>query len=183
MGTVADVGCGPGHLARYLAARGLPVVGVDLSAAMVAEGGRRNPGIPFRAGDMLALDEADGVWGAIVAFYAIVHLAPDEVSRALAEFRRVLRPGGLLLLAFHVGDEVVHRGEMWGVPVTLDFRFFETSEIERRLWAAGFALEAWVEREPYPEVEHPSRRAYLLARSPHGQLRRPAGLAGGMRVS
>jgi SAM-dependent methyltransferase len=166
LGTVADVGCGPGQVARYLAECGLPVVGVDLSAEMVAVARRLNPAIPFRQGNMLQLDAEDGAWGGIVAFYAVVHLSPDEVSLALREFRRVLRPGGLLLLAFHVGREVVHRDELWGVPVALDFRFFETAAIERRLEEAGFAVEARVERRPYPEVEHPSRRAYLLARAP-----------------
>ena len=107
-------------------------------------------------------------WGGIVAFYAIVHLSPDEVSRALREFHHVLRPGGLLLLGFHVGGAVVHRDELWGEPVTLDFRFFETAEIEHRLVDAGFAVEARIERQPYPDAEYPSRRAYLLARIPPG---------------
>ncbi|MDP9365498.1 MAG: class I SAM-dependent methyltransferase [Chloroflexota bacterium] len=169
LGPVADVGCGPGQVAGYLAHRGVPVLGVDLSAAMVAVAERLNPAIPFRQGDMLALDVADGAWGGIVAFYAIVHLTLDEVSLALREFRRALRPGGLLLLAFHTGEEVVHRAELWGVPVTLDFRFFETAAIERGLEEGGFAVEARIERQPYPEAEHPSRRAYLLVRnSPPG---------------
>ena len=167
-GPVVDIGCGPGQAARYLADRGLPVVGVDLSPEMVAIARRLTPDLPFHRGDMLALDVDDGAWGGIVAFYAIVHLSPDEVSRALREFHRVLRPGGLLLLGFHVGGAVVHRDELWGEPVTLDFRFFETAEIEHRLVDAGFAVEARIERQPYPDAEYPSRRAYLLARIPPG---------------
>jgi SAM-dependent methyltransferase len=165
-GPVADVGCGPGQIARYLADRGLPVLGIDLSPGMVAVARARSPDLTFRQGDMLALGVEDGVWGGIAAFYAIVHLADDEVGRAVREIHRVLRPGGLLLLAFHVGQEEVHRDELWGVPVALDFRFFEPAAIERRLGAAGFAVEARIEREPYPGAEHPSRRAYLLARKP-----------------
>lgn len=165
-GPVADVGCGPGQVASYLSERGVPVLGVDLSPEMVAVARRLNPGLPFRQGDMLALDVADGAWGGIAVFYAIVHLSPDEVSRALREFRRVLRPGGWLLLAFHVGAELVHRDELWGESVALNFRFSETAELERRLDQAGFAVEARIERQPYPDAEHPSRRAYLLARAP-----------------
>lgn len=167
-GPVADVGCGPGQVARYLAERGMPALGIDLSPEMVAVARRLSPSISFAQGDMLALDAEEGAWGGIVAFYAIVHLAPEEVSRAFAEFGRVLRPGGLLLVAFHVGDEVVRRDDLWGEPVALDFRFFATAEIERRLGEAGFAVEVRIERQPYPGAEHPSRRAYLLARKPEG---------------
>ena len=169
-GSVADIGCGPGQVARYLAEREVPVHGVDLSPEMVATARGLSPTIPFAEGDMRALGGEDGVWGGIVAFYAIVHLSLAEVSRAFAEFRRVLRPGGLLLVAFHVGGGVVRRDELWGEPVALDFRFFETAEIERRLVEAGLAIEARIERQPYPGVEHPSRRAYLMARRPDGDV-------------
>ena len=164
-GPVADVGCGPGQVARYLSERGVPVLGIDLSLEMVAIARRLSPGIEFSQGNMLALDAEDGAWGGIVAFYAIVHLSLDEVAGACREFQRVLRPGGLLLLAFHAGEEVVHRDELWGEPVALDFRFFEAAVIERVLDETGFAVEARIERQPYPEVEHPSRRAHLLART------------------
>jgi hypothetical protein len=89
----------------------------------------------------------------------------DRVVDTLREFRRVLRPRGLLLLAFHIGTDVVHLDEWWGHPVSVDFTFFRTDEIERSLVDAGFEVERAVERDPYPpEVEHQSRRAYVLAR-------------------
>src|SRR4051794_29141951 len=68
LGSACDLGCGPGHVARYLHERGLPVIGVDLSPAMVEVARRLNPGIEFRQGNMLSLDFADGVWGGIAAF-------------------------------------------------------------------------------------------------------------------
>jgi hypothetical protein len=80
--------------------------------------------------------------------------------------RRVLQPGGLALLAFHVGDTVLHLDDWWGRPVSLDFVFFGTGEMTDFLAAAGFRVVESVEREPYPGVEHPSRRAYLLAEKP-----------------
>jgi hypothetical protein len=46
----------------------------------------------------------------------------------------------------------------------MDFFFFQTSEIKLDLEAAGLAIEEIIEREPYPEVEYPSRRAYIFAR-------------------
>jgi hypothetical protein len=80
------------------------------------------------------------------------------------ELARVLRPSGLLLLAFHEGVEHVYRDELFGVAVDLDFVFWETPFVERELRDAGFAIEAKLERAPYAGHEHPSRRTYLLAR-------------------
>src|SRR4051794_26777184 len=108
LGLVCDLGCGPGHVARYLHDRGVQVTGLDLSPAMVEQARHLNPGIAFRQGNMLALDVEDGAWGGIVAFYSIIHVPRVQVPVALAEMHRALRPGGLLLLAFHVGDETVH---------------------------------------------------------------------------
>jgi len=163
-GIVADIGCGPGHLARYLHGRGLQTVGIDLSPGMIAMARRLNPGLTYEVGNMLALDLEDGAWAGIAAFYSIIHVPPADVPRALAEFRRVLQPGGLALISFHVGDERVHRNEMLGVPVSLDFQFIQMLEMETMLQQAAFMVEARIEREPYTAVEHPSRRGYLLAR-------------------
>lgn len=82
----------------------------------------------------------------------------------LGELKCVLRSGGWLLLAFHVGDEVVHLTEWWEEPVDLDFAFFRVTEMDDYLRAAGFAVEEAIERPPYPEVEHPRQRAYIFAR-------------------
>jgi ubiquinone/menaquinone biosynthesis C-methylase UbiE len=107
-GTTCDMGCGPGHVARYLHDRGVPVVGLDLSAALVACARRLNPGIEFHQGNMLALHFGNETFRAIVAFYSIIHVPRILLPKALSEFWRVLQPGGALLLAFHVGDETKH---------------------------------------------------------------------------
>lgn len=166
-GVVCDMGCGPGHVARYLAERGLGVVGVDLSPGMVAQAAALNPGLGFHVGNMLALEEADETWAGIVALYSIIHISRDMAVAALKELWRVLKPGGLLLLAFHLGEEMLHVDEMWSRPVALDFWFYDTAEMMAYLHEAGFIVEEAVERDPYaPEVEHQSRRAYILARKP-----------------
>ncbi len=82
---------------------------------------------------------------------------------ALFELRRTLRPGGLLLLAFHIGDGALHRDELWGKEVSLDFFLFQTDEMTEKLSETGFEIDKIVEREPYPDVEYPSQRAYLFA--------------------
>jgi len=164
-GVACDMGCGPGQIARYLADRGLAVVGVDLSPGMLAQAAALNPDIPFRQGNMLALDEPDGAWAGIAAFYSIIHIPPADLVAALTELRRVLMPDGLLLLAFHIGDTVVPLEEWWGQAVAVDFWFYQPEQMRAALAAAGYVVEEVTEREPYaPEVEHQSRRAYVIAR-------------------
>lgn len=165
-GPVCDLGCGPGHVARYLKERGVDVVGYDLSPKMVEAARLLNPEINFHQADMTALDHADGSWAGLVAFYSLIHVPPPEIASALREFRRVLQPGGLLLLAFHVGDETVHLDDWWERKVNIDFFCFQPEQMARDLQAAGFEIEEIIEREPYPDVEHQSRRAYIFARSP-----------------
>jgi SAM-dependent methyltransferase len=166
-GTVTDLGCGPGHVARFLHERGVQVCGLDLSPRMVERAGQLNPGIEFVQGDMTALDVPDGAWAGIVAFYSVIHVARERVVTALREMRRTLRPGGPLLLSFHIGDEILHLDEWWGQEVSLDFVFFQPREMVGYLRDAGMEVEEVLEREPYaPEVEHQSRRCYILARAP-----------------
>jgi SAM-dependent methyltransferase len=162
---IADLGCGPGHVAAWLACNGIRSVGIDMSPGMVAVGQREHPEVEFRQGDLLSLPASDGEFGSAVAFDSIIHLSADEMAPACAEFRRVLAPGGRLLVAFHIGDEVRHVDELWGQRVDLDFRFLETAAVVEVLDAAGFEIEAQLERTNYPE-EVETRRAYLLARRP-----------------
>lgn len=166
LGPVCDLGCGPGHVARYLHGLGADVFGIDLSAGMVEQARRLNPEIDFREGDTLSLDVDDEAWGGIVAFYSIIHIPPDELLHALRELWRVLRGGGVLLLSFHVGEEIVHLDEWWGEEVSVDFYFFRPGEVVDCLAAAGFEVEEVVQRPPYEGVEHQSERAYVLARKP-----------------
>lgn len=156
-GPVCDLGCGPGHVARYLRDCGVEVCGLDASPRMIEHARRLFPDIEFQVGDMRALPEKG--WAGLVAFYSIIHFPPGELPAVLDGFRRALRPAGRLLVAFHLGDETMHLEEWWGRRVSVDFHFFRSNEVTQALVAAGFELEEVVERDPYPEVEHPSRRA------------------------
>ncbi len=170
LGPVCDLGCGPGQIARHLHdgwhEQGLESIGIDLSPAMIAEARRRSPDLRFEQGSMLALDLPDRSLGGIAAFYSIVNVPRADQPQAFAECWRVLVPGGLLLVAFHVGDETVHLEEWWEIAVSIDFYFFQPAEVAARLTEAGFTIEEQHVREPYPDVEHPTGRAYLLARKP-----------------
>jgi SAM-dependent methyltransferase len=166
-GPVADLGCGPGMVAAYLAAQGVTsVFGLDISPNMIVHATQLYPGVDFRVGDYSTLEAPDGSWAGITAFYSLIHQPRGEVQAVLREFQRVLAPGGLLLFSYHVGKEVRHASEWWGTAVDIDFVFFETSEMLTYVWNAGFDSELDVEREPYPDIELQTRRGYILARKP-----------------
>ncbi len=166
VGPACDMGCGPGHVARYLHEHGVQVCGVDLSPVMVDRARQLTPEVEFRQGDMLALDTPNAAWAGIAAFYSIIHVPRGDMMQVLGELRRVLKPDGVLLLAFHIGDETIHLDELWGQTVSVDFFFYLPAEVADWLRAAGFEIEEIIEREPYPNVEHQSRRAYVFARRP-----------------
>jgi len=169
-GPVADVGCGPGHVTRFLADRHPEVLGVDLSPRMVELARESAPGLTFTVASMLSLPVADGAWAGAVAMYSIIHLSPPERRAAFRELARVLRDGGRLLVSFHVEGPGVPSGgttrltTWFGAEVDVEVHFLEPHAVRDDLTAAGFRVESTVLREPLDPAEYPSRRAYLLAR-------------------
>jgi SAM-dependent methyltransferase len=170
-GLALDLGCGPGHVARYLHQQGVKVVGVDLSPGMIETARSRAPEIDFRVGDLRSLDLGDASAAGGVAFYSLIHFSPAELDRALDEIARVLQPSAPLLVAVHRGSQTVHLEELWGIGIRLDFVFFEPEGLGAPVRAAGFELVEVLTRPPYKGVEVETERIYLWARRaepPHG---------------
>lgn len=94
---VLDVATGPGYIAGQAAARGAEVVAVDLSAQILALARTLNPNVAFHAADAADLPFAGATFDAVVAGFLVPHL-PDH-ERVLAEFCRVLAPGGVVALS------------------------------------------------------------------------------------
>jgi ubiquinone/menaquinone biosynthesis C-methylase UbiE len=168
-GTAADVGCGPGHVTRFLARSRPEVIGVDLSPAMIDVARKAASSLAFTVGSMLALPVADGAWAGAVAFYSIIHLSPAERSVACHELARVLRPGGVLLVAFHVdgpgtaAGTTKHLTEWFGATVDIDTFFLDPADVVQDLTAAGLHITSTTLRAPNPAGEYPSTRCYLFA--------------------
>src|SRR4051812_44931617 len=85
LGSICDLGCGPGQIARYLADRGAEVRGIDLSAEMIIQARLANPGLVFEPGDMTDLSSVpDYSFGGVAAFYSIIHISRPELYSAFA---------------------------------------------------------------------------------------------------
>jgi SAM-dependent methyltransferase len=104
-GPVLDVGCGPGHTTALLRELGADASGIDLSPAMIEIARREHPGARFEVGSMTDLEVADGSLAGVLAWWSLIYIPDEAVPDVLGQFRRVLRPGGVLAVGFHIGDE------------------------------------------------------------------------------
>ncbi|MEV4440211.1 class I SAM-dependent methyltransferase [Streptomyces sp. NPDC049577] len=158
-GPVAELGCGPGQVTALLRDLGLDVLGVDLSPALIDIARATYPDLRFEVGSMDALDLADGELGGIVSWYSVIHTPPRYVPSYLAEFRRVLAPGGPLLLAFFESE---------GEPVTpFDHKVttayrWPVEELATLAGEAGFVEVGRMLREPCEGERY--RRGHLIMR-------------------
>lgn len=101
---VLDAGCGPGHWTDHLDRLGISTRGIDLSPAMVAIARRYRPDLRFEVGSILELEAADASFAGVLAHFSLIHTPPHLVPLALAEFARVLAPGGTFLIAGQICD-------------------------------------------------------------------------------
>ena len=163
-GRVADLGCGPGRVAAFLARHGLDVVGVDISPEMLAHARAAHPAIPFAEGRLDALPIVTASLAGAVCWYSIIHTPPATLGPVLAESARALEPGGHLLLAFQEGaGDPVHRPDAHGTGLALTSYRHAVGDVAQRLRAAGFDVRATATRAP--ELAHePTPQAFLFAR-------------------
>jgi ubiquinone/menaquinone biosynthesis C-methylase UbiE len=108
-GVALDAACGTGRFAEFLARCGHRVIGVDSSPDMLAYARRRVPDGEFRVGELDRLPLPDDSVDVIVCALALVHV--PRLQPVLAEFARVLRPGGDLVIS-DVHHELVTRGSV-----------------------------------------------------------------------
>ncbi|OHV36105.1 MULTISPECIES: class I SAM-dependent methyltransferase [Pseudofrankia] len=162
-GPVADLGCGPGHLTAMLHTLGLDAFGADLSPAMIALARQAYPRLRFDVATMTGLDLADGALSGIVAWYSIIHIPPAELPGTIAEFHRLLTPGGQLLLAFQTTDQPDGPPQPFDHKVTTAYRW-PTDTAAALLRGTGLAETARLVRTPGDTDRF--QQAFLLLHKP-----------------
>jgi SAM-dependent methyltransferase len=138
LGPVLDVGCGPGDLTAYLAAKGLDVRGVDLSARMIEHARRSYPEQRFAVASATELELADSSSGGILGWWSLFNLPRHVLPQVLESFARALVPGGHVVVATHMGDGDIERTEAYGaVPVSWTTHLWQADELWSLLTKAG----------------------------------------------
>ena len=165
---VIEVGTGPGHVAAFLADAGADVIGLDLTPEMVDEARRRHPGVRYQVGDLRRLmrpSTHDG-WGAVLAWYSLIHLAASELPDVIASLARPLRRDGWLVLALHAGPGIRTVTDWFGHQVDLDFVLHDTADIVATVQQTGLIDVEWYHRGPITSRGETTERLYVLARKP-----------------
>ena len=159
-GPVADLGCGPGRITGHLDALGLNTFGLDASAEMIRMAREVHPNLRFEHRSMEKLDVADGGLGAIVAWYSIIHMPPEQLPELFAEFARALAADGYLMLAFQAADDGADR-QPYDHKVAPVVRW-SPEGLAAMLRPHGFVPVVRMVRAPEPDERCP--HGYLLVR-------------------
>ena len=153
-GPLLDAGCGPGHWTGYLAKSVSDARGVDQVPNFIDHARKTYPQVTFEVGSIDALPEASGSIGGVLAWYSLIHHEPGAIHHPLAEFARVLRPGGGLLLGFFIGSSV---------------EAFDHAIVTAYRWSAE-ALSEELRRIGFEVIEIHTRTGFRSKPRPHGAI-------------
>ncbi|MEV1066048.1 class I SAM-dependent methyltransferase [Streptomyces sp. NPDC050263] len=137
-GWVLDVGCGAGRDCEALRREGVRVAGCDLSHGLLKIAHAQSPSTPLIQSDFRALPFEDMSFFGLWSCASLVHLSTGQAARTLAEFRRVLKPGGILFVAVRHGTgegwEKCHEvGDRW-------FHLYSEAEVSNALDSSGYEI-------------------------------------------
>lgn len=160
---VADLGCGPGRVAAFLARSGVAAVGLDLSPGMVAAGRDAHGDLPLGAADLRRLPLLDQSLDGAVCWYSVIHTPAGDLRALFAEVGRTLTTGAPLLVAFQTADDAeVVRPDAHGSGHTLRSHRHRPETVSDALTEAGFDVCSTTVREPMLPSES-DRQAFVLS--------------------
>lgn len=173
---VLDAGCGAGRFLPYLAERGCHVEGIDLSPEMVRRARQDHPEFVTVTGSIAELPWPDGSFDGVFSWYSTIHTPDEDVGQLIRELRRVLRPGGYLLVAFQSGEGMREVGRGFrdrGYDVRLNRWHRRPEALARHLMEVSLEVVERFERQPVDGEGE--AQAVLIARRPPGETRAGTG--------
>ncbi|RSM34561.1 class I SAM-dependent methyltransferase [Amycolatopsis balhimycina DSM 5908] len=152
-GPALDAGCGPGHFTAYLASLGVDASGIDLSPGMIDLARRSHPDLRFEVGSMTDLALPGASVAGVLASWSLIHIPDESVPVTLGHFHRVLRPGGRLMIGYHVGAGTRLKTQGYGGhPMRVNVHLRQPWWLARRVREAGFTVDAEWLLNPAAEV-------------------------------
>ena len=164
-GPVLDLGCGPGHWTGYLHSLGADVTGIDMVPEFIQHARATHTDASFRLVSMTEVDAPEHSLAGILTWYSTIHLPPAELDRVLAQFHRLLAPGGRLVAGFFDSDDGVAEFDH---KVITAYRW-PADVFSEHLSEAGFTE---VERLQQHSPERPDRRYAAIAARASGESTR-----------
>jgi ubiquinone/menaquinone biosynthesis C-methylase UbiE/diadenosine tetraphosphate (Ap4A) HIT family hydrolase len=162
-GSVLDAGCGPGRDVMAMARQGIDVVGIDFSQAMIAEAHARVPNCIFRRMDMRSVKYPSESFAGIWACSSLQHFPAGTAIQVLAEFARVLKPGGIVCVIVEEGqgEKTDHLGRYQ--------KLYTASELSELISRTGFQIleeRTALSHKVTLGQDSPRRWLHLLATKP-----------------
>jgi ubiquinone/menaquinone biosynthesis C-methylase UbiE len=160
---VLDLGCGPGQVASYLMERGCRAVGIDLTPKMLDVARHVDPHLALINGTLLQLPVRDGGAVGAIAWFALHNLPRSLLGVALAQVRRVLRPGGVFVMATHGGDGEESIAHNWhGKTEHVLITYYNVDQLRSELASQQFRVVD-VRSRPPMEHEHAATKLFVTA--------------------
>ena len=161
---ICDAGCGPSaHIGRYLFDKGINVVGVDISEKCIQLAKLYNPEMKFECSDIGSMPFDANTFDSVISYYSIINTPKIYVNRLFAEFHRVIKKGGYLLVAVKAGTSEGYVDGLLGIKSRNYFTLFTKAEIESYYIEARFTLEFIEKRNPY-DFEISSERIFAFGK-------------------
>ena len=137
---VLDVGCGPGGGIAYSLKKGFEAVGVDISPKMIKIATQKVPKGKFYVMNMVKMNFTNESFDGLMAAHSIIHIPSKKIPEVLAEFKRVLRPSGILLALVLEGkpDQIVDEPMKAGAKIFLNL--FTQKRLANFIKNAGFKI-------------------------------------------
>lgn len=152
-GKILDAGCAAGRDSKVFKDNGYDVTGVDISQGLLQIASAHNPNITFTVGDFRNLPFEDASFDGIWSHASLLHMeTQSDVSSSLAEFSRVLKPGGALHVLVKAQTTAQHTAIVTDTKAGHDrfFQYFTLNNLTTLLKQAGFTL---VSMEQYMETD------------------------------
>jgi len=166
-GNILDAGCGPGQFSRFLIERGFECIGIDLSREMIKIARERIPEGRFEIMDIRKLDFKNATFDGVLAWGVFLHIRKSDSRSAILELKRVLKPGGFLMMHEKEGNkEGIEELDDGDKKRLYWIRLWKEQELLETLKNCGFEIVSFSKRPSTSPLEYQSNKLIAMARKP-----------------